>query len=81
MALFGRDRGRIETDEQRALAHPTRFRIWGLYTEKPDRALTAVAFHADLVKEEGFRGLSVSQVGYHLACLQDAELIPVSIRG
>ena len=76
MPLFGRDRGGIETDQRRALAHPVRFRIWSLFTLDPDRPLTAEALHADLVKERKFREMTVSQVNYHLARLKDAQLLP-----
>lgn len=81
MAPYGRDRGRIEPDQQRTLAHPIRFRIWSHFTEEPDRPLTALAFHGDLIKEEMFQDLTVSQVSYHLARLQDAGLIPVPVGG
>jgi hypothetical protein len=37
--------------------------------------------NGDLVKEEKFRDLTVSQVSYHLARLQDAELVPVAAGG
>lgn len=76
MALFGRDRGRIEADQKRALAHPLRFRIWSLSMADTDRPLAATALHADLVKEGEFRDLSASQVHYHLARLQDVGLLP-----
>ena len=76
MALFGRDRGRIEVDQKRALAHPLRFRIWSLYTKDEDRPLTAGALHADLAKEDEFRDVTVSQVNYHVARLKDAQLLP-----
>jgi hypothetical protein len=76
VALFGRDRGRIETDQKRALAHPVRFRIWSLFTEDTDRPLTAGALHADLIEERKFRDVTVSQVNYHVARLKDAQLLP-----
>ena len=76
MALFGRDRGRIETDQKRALAHPVRFRIWSLFSEDTDRPLTSAALHADLIEERKFRDLTVSQVDYHVARLKDAQLLP-----
>jgi hypothetical protein len=81
MPLYGRDRRRITADQQRALGHPIRFRIWSLFTEDPDRLLTAVAFHGDLTKEEKFQDLTVGQVSYHLARLQDAELVPLPVGG
>jgi len=74
--LFGRDRGRIETGQKRALAHPVRFRIWSLFTNDPDRPLTAGALHADLTKEDAFGNVTVSQVSYHVARLKDAHLLP-----
>jgi len=76
VALFGRNRGRTETDQKRALAHPVRFRIWSLFTEDTDRPLTAGALHADLVEESKFRHITVSQVNYHVARLKDAQLLP-----
>jgi hypothetical protein len=81
MALHGRDRGRIEVEQQRTLEHPIRFRIWSLFTEDPARSPTAIALHGDLVEEGKFRDLTVSQVSYHLARLQDAELVPVPAEG
>jgi hypothetical protein len=74
--LFGRDRGRIESAQTRALEHPTRMRIWSLFTGDTDRPLTAAALRADLMKETKFREVTVSQVSYHLAVLKDAELLP-----
>lgn len=76
MPLFGRDYGRIETDQKRALAHPVRFHIWSLFTRDTDRPLTAEALHADLLGEREFRHVTVSQVNYHVARLRDAELLP-----
>jgi hypothetical protein len=76
MALFGRDRGRIETDQKRALAHPIRFRIWSLFTDDEHRPLTAGALHADLIREDEFCEVTVSQVNYHVAVLKDAQLLP-----
>jgi hypothetical protein len=76
MALFGRDRGRIEADQKHALAHPVRFRIWSLFTLEKDRLLTARALHPDLTKEDEFRDVTVSQVNYHVARLKDAQLLP-----
>jgi hypothetical protein len=74
--LFGRDRGRIETDQKRALEHPTRFRIWSLFTGDTDRPLTTAALHAELTKEREFRDVTVGQVNYHVAVLKDAQLLP-----
>jgi hypothetical protein len=86
LAITGDGTGPLMRDvdkqvQQRELLHPTRFRIWELYTKNPDRSLTALAFHGDLIKEEKFRDLTVSQVSYHLARLQDAELVPLPVGG
>lgn len=74
MPLDGRDRNRISTSVTQALAHPIRLRILELSTRDPTRPLAASTFFPDLTGE--FDELTLSQVGYHLARLQDAELLP-----
>lgn len=78
MAPFGRDSGRIELDQKRALWHPIRFRIWSLFMADPDCPPAALAVHTALTKEEEFREVTVSQVYYHLARLREAQLIPAA---
>lgn len=74
MPLFGRDRGRIEVDRTRALAHPMRRRILELFTRNTDRPLAAESFAADLAAD--FPKVKVGQIAYHVAVLKDAQLIP-----
>jgi len=74
MPLYRRDRNRIHTDLAHALAHPIRLRMLELFTRDPARPLTASTFFPDLDGE--FDDLTLPQVNYHLARLQDAELLP-----
>jgi len=78
MAMFGRSRGRIEPDQMQALSHPVRIGILGLFTKDPVRSLAACDLLDDLIAEDPdmFGGFSVSQVAYHRARLQDAQLLP-----
>jgi DNA-binding transcriptional ArsR family regulator len=74
MDFFERGRPRRLLDSQKqALNNPIRRRIVELFTAEEARWLTAEALAVDLGR---FALVSVSQVGYHLACLRDAELIP-----
>lgn len=57
----------------RALSHPLRLRILGLYATDPVRSLSP----ADLMGEMGDNdSANVSQVAYHLARLQAVDLVP-----
>jgi hypothetical protein len=77
MALFGRNRGRLETDNLTELAHPVRFWIITLFTQDTDRSLTADSLTADLTNQAPDLGkLTLAQVAYHVARLQDAALLP-----
>ena len=78
MALFGRDRGRIEPDLTEALSHPVRFNIMALFTRDTDRSLAADDLLAALVAQDAaaFGGCDVGQILYHRARLQDARLLP-----
>jgi len=73
MDSFGRSSRRQRGDQAQALGNPIRRRIVELFTTDEARALTAKALVGDLGR---FADVSVGQVGYHLACLRDAELIP-----
>lgn len=77
MALFGRGRGRIEPDQQKALDHPMRLRIMELFTKDEDRPLAAEPLAADLAPD--FPDVSLSQVMYHVSVLRDAQLLPASL--
>lgn len=79
MELPGRDRRRFEPDRMQALSHPVRLGILGLFKEDANRSLAATDLLADLVAEDPdtFAEFSVSQVAYHRARLQDAQLLPV----
>lgn len=63
----------------RALDHPIRIRICELSLREPSRVLTASDLKETLARE--FKDLEVRQVAYHLAQLQDADLLPRPIRG
>lgn len=74
MPLPERDRNRIEALLTLALAHPIRLRILEIFTRDPSQPLSLSTFFPDLVRE--FDDLTPGQVRYHLARLQDAELLP-----
>jgi DNA-binding transcriptional ArsR family regulator len=59
--------------QQQALNNPIRRRIVELFTTDEARPLDARAVAVDLGR---FATVSIGQVGYHLARLRDAELIP-----
>lgn len=73
MDFLGRGRRRYRGSQEQALSNPIRQRIVELFTTDEARPLTAKAVTTDLSR---FAEVSVGQVGYHLACLRDAELIP-----
>jgi hypothetical protein len=79
MALFGRDRNRIQADQTKATQHHVRRMIVRLFTRDTWRPLEADVLSVDLLTE--FPGLKAedarpAQVAYHVAVLKDAELIP-----
>jgi DNA-binding transcriptional ArsR family regulator len=77
MSRFRHDRRRLR---EQAFSNPIRVMIVELFTQDRDRQLTAKALACDLAAAGGHHAkVSVSQVGYHLACLRDAELIPRSL--
>lgn len=78
MALFGRNRGRIDTDLTDAFGHPVRVAILALFTRDTDRSLAAVDLRAALVADDAaaFEKYNVGQVLYHRARLQAAHLLP-----
>lgn len=73
MNVFGRGRRRYRGIREQALSNPIRRRIVELFTTDESRPLTATALAVHLAR---FADVSVRQVGYHLACLRDASLIP-----
>lgn len=73
MDFFGHGPSRCGGSQEQALSNPIRRRIVELFTADEARPLTAKTLTDDL---GGFANVSASQVGYHLACLRDAELIP-----
>lgn len=73
MDFFGRGRRMNRGRREQALSNPIRRRIVELFTTDEARPLTAKALTDDLGR---FANVSVGQVGYHLACLRDASLIP-----
>lgn len=78
MALYGRDRGRIESDQTQALSHPVRIGILYLFTKDTDRSLAVEDLLADLIEDdpEAFGHFDAGQILYHRARLQDAQLLP-----
>lgn len=78
MALFGRDRHRLETDQKQALNHPVRIAILDLFTKDRQRPLDAESLLSDLLLKdpEKFGKYDLAQIAYHRARLQDAELLP-----
>lgn len=79
MGFSGRGRGRYGGSQGQALSNPIRIRIFELFTEDEAQPLTATALATNLAaaQEGRFANISVGQIGYHLACLRDAGLIPV----
>jgi len=69
----GSQDGRLEARLRQALSNPIRRRIVELFTTDEERPLTAKSLIDDLRR---FGNVSAGQVGYHLACLRDAGLIP-----
>lgn len=78
MAMFGRNRGRIEADLTDAFGHPVRVAILALFTRDTDRSLAADDLRDALVADDpvAFGKYNVGQILYHRARLQDAELLP-----
>ena len=74
MHFFGRGRSGSKRSREQALSNPIRRRIVELFTTDEARSLTAKALAESTSNR--FATVSVGQVGYHLACLRDAELIP-----
>lgn len=58
----------------RELKHPIRIRILEISAREPTKVLSAAALRKRLAGD--FKGLQTGQVAYHLARLQDAELVP-----
>jgi DNA-binding transcriptional ArsR family regulator len=73
MSPFRRNGKRHDGKQEQALSNPIRRRIVELFTTDEARSLTAKALTDDL---GAFANVSVGQVGYHLACLRDASLVP-----
>jgi hypothetical protein len=79
MALWGRDRNRIDADQTQATHHPVRVRIVELFTRNQLRPMEADVLSADLLTE--FPDLKAkeakpAQIAYHVAVLKDAQLLP-----
>jgi hypothetical protein len=75
--LPGRHRGRLETDQTKALDHPVRLGILALFRKDRGQPLDAESLRADLLRADPkFGEYDAAQIAYHRARLQDAELLP-----
>jgi hypothetical protein len=78
MALFGRDRCRLEAEQKKALEHEVRIGILELFTKDRQRSLDAKILLSDLLLKDPqrFDKYLPAQIAYHRARLQDAQLLP-----
>lgn len=77
--MFGKNRERQHRHEEevaKALNHPLRLRILELHKLERGRPLSVNGVTAALRMTRDYRGVTAAQVKYHLACLQDAHLVP-----
>jgi len=74
------DPRRLPTAQTQALGHPVRLGILGLFTKDRNRSLAVTDLRTDLIAEDPaeFGRYTTSQVAYHRARLQDAELLPTA---
>jgi hypothetical protein len=74
------DPRRLPTAQTQALDHPVRLGILGLFTKDRSRSLAVADLRADLIAEDPteFGKYTTSQIAYHCARLQDAELLPTA---
>ena len=72
------EHSRLPTAQMQALDHPVRLGIIGLFTKDRGRSLAAADLRAALIAEDPaeFGKYATSQVSYHRARLQDAQLLP-----
>lgn len=72
------DPRRLPTAQVQALDHPVRLGILGLFTKDRSRSLAVADLRAALIAEDPaeFEKYAASQIAYHRARLQDAELLP-----
>lgn len=59
-----------------ALRHPLRLRILEVTAHERGRPLSVEALTATLIRTPGYEHTTQSEVNYHRACLQDAQLLP-----
>lgn len=76
MTLDRGDWAEIGAKQRQALGSPVRLRILELFARDRRRPVTAETFHRTLIEADEFRHLKIKQVGYHVACLRDADLLP-----
>lgn len=78
MALYGRDRNRLDANQTQAISHPVRLDILGLFTKDRARSLAADDLLTDLLADdpETYAKYDAGQIFYHRARLQDARLLP-----
>lgn len=80
MPIALEDPRRLSAAQTQALDHPVRLGILGLFTKDRNRSLAVADLRADLIAEDPaeFEKYSCSQIAYHRARLQDAELLPTA---
>jgi DNA-binding transcriptional ArsR family regulator len=76
--MFGKEckQQRREGEVARALNHPLRLRILELHKRERGRPLSVEVLTAALRMTRDYREVTAAEVRYHLARLQDAELLP-----
>jgi hypothetical protein len=76
MRLFRRDPRGLEATQTRALNHPCRLRILEMHIRMKSRPLSVETMTAALAQTREYRDVTAATVRYHLARLQDAQLLP-----
>jgi hypothetical protein len=76
MRLFRRDPFGLEATQTRALSHPCRLRILEMHKRMKSRPLSVETLTAVLAQTREYRDVTAATVHYHLARLQDAQLLP-----
>lgn len=72
------DRERLRITQTHALNHPLRLRILEMHKRVRNRPLSLETLMAVLAETPEYGHVTAAEVKYHLACLQDAKLIPAA---